>query len=247
MTKVLLGVMLIAVLVAAALPLLAAARSPGCDELDGRADAMMSDYVTTNTFYAGEIITVTITTSPDPVEVYFAGVLKGTISTFPGSVTFTVPGTGLAEFRMVVPSAVEFAFACRVPSAGAATVTTDQPFPTDGRICANPKAAIYVNSEDGIAIYRITSASRGIPAVFARPAELDALPDFPTQPLTIVTQDEGIFIGLYKLKAAQTETYQVNVGPDVEGKVFTCIWDGVPPQPGSVIAFDWNIYDVLGN
>lgn len=95
----------------------------------------------------------------------------------------------------------------------------------DGRITNyNTEAAIYA-TDDGIFIYRIAPDSSGLLVIALDRATLDRLPATPNRNLTIATSADR-YIGVYKLTTGQ---YQVNVGPDKDGKVFVTRWVGLPP------------------
>lgn len=94
----------------------------------------------------------------------------------------------------------------------------------DGRITNyNTEAAIYATA-DGIFIYRIAPDSSGVLVIALDSASLARLPTTPTRNLTIATSRDR-YIGVYKLTTGQ---YQVNVGPDKDGKVFVTRWVGLP-------------------
>lgn len=97
----------------------------------------------------------------------------------------------------------------------------NRPLFTDGRICWNRDYVVYTPQDAGIHVYR-TEGRTGVLQVYASPEQLAALPAQPAQN-TLIAERGGY--ALYKLTTGE---YQLNVGPDFEGKVFTCRWSGLP-------------------
>lgn len=79
----------------------------------------------------------------------------------------------------------------------------------------NPVLAFYSVSEDATAKL----------AFFIPKSDLDKLPDKPEETITIWESADGKY-AFYKLTSGE---YQINVGPDAEGKVQVVIFTGVPP------------------
>lgn len=77
-----------------------------------------------------------------------------------------------------------------------------------------------------IDIYRLTDNRRGRRLISVSQATLDELPEFPETNTFIAGTREGD-IQLYKLTTGE---YQINQGPDEEGKVHVIIWRGCPAQ-----------------
>jgi hypothetical protein len=96
-----------------------------------------------------------------------------------------------------------------------------QPFdPADGRINPDPAAPVAIYCyEYGIDIYRINVDSAGLLIIAATNAEIDAVGETPVVNTVIEGYDN---VRLYRLATGQ---FQVNAGPDAEGKEYVFIWD----------------------
>ncbi len=99
----------------------------------------------------------------------------------------------------------------------------------DGRINYNhcDKIAIFpIKDEGSFGINILVVDKKIVPefAIFVPAADLAALPENPQTILTIATSQDGLVI-LYKHSNGD---YQVNYGPDFEGKVFTFRFNGLP-------------------
>lgn len=115
------------------------------------------------------------------------------------------------------------------PSVSAPSVQVAPPTPPpDGRL--NIKSAdvvLYPNGHDGIDVYGVDEDSNGFLVFSVGKAELNALPDCPATNILIAANDPANpTIALYKLTTCQ---YQLNIGPDQDGKVSVYIFDTVPP------------------
>ena len=98
--------------------------------------------------------------------------------------------------------------------------------PDDGRL--NPDAAapaaFYAPDDGSLQVYGIDAQSHGYLAIYISSDEVAALPASPEENLKIAESDDGK-IALYKLTTGE---YQVNAGPDFEGKVFVYIFGNDP-------------------
>ncbi len=103
----------------------------------------------------------------------------------------------------------------------------------DDRINKDPGAivAIYAPEADGIKVYGIHPDSQGTLTLYVTQETLDALPEKPDTNIEVATSTDGIAT-LYKLTTGE---YQLNAGPDGEGKVFVYIFTLEPPE---VIKYD---------
>jgi hypothetical protein len=92
----------------------------------------------------------------------------------------------------------------------------------DGRINlqAWSKAIAYCSEEKGITIYQVNKESKVGLVMHITAAELAALPAKPASNLLIKTVGN---VSLYKLTTGE---YQMNVGPDSEGKTQVFTWRG---------------------
>jgi hypothetical protein len=106
----------------------------------------------------------------------------------------------------------------------------------DGRLTytlCQPLVVYPVISEDGVGwtIYRVEQDSAMGQFMFYVPAEVfDSLPDEIPANCTIDRSDNGQVV-LYRLTSGQ---YQINVGPDHEGKVFVYIFNDLTSAPVSI-------------
>ena len=105
---------------------------------------------------------------------------------------------------------------------GPAEVITSNGFdPGDGRIKPDAAAPVAVYCHDyGIDVYRINPDSTGSLVFTATNAEIDAVGKSPPENTLI---DYYGNIRLYRLTTGE---FQVNAGPDSEGKEYVLIWDG---------------------
>jgi hypothetical protein len=95
--------------------------------------------------------------------------------------------------------------------------------PGDDRINrqAYAYASVYCDAaNDRVGIYGIQSDGSGVPAIFVPYAEL---PPTPTDSHVLIGQHQDI--RFYRLTTGE---YQVNTGPDAEGKEYVVVWDGCP-------------------
>lgn len=76
-----------------------------------------------------------------------------------------------------------------------------------------------------IDIWQLDENGVGQPLLLVSAAQLAALPSLPAENLLIVTSPDGL-VSVYKLTTGE---YQVNIGPLGEGKMYTYIFDGIPP------------------
>lgn len=97
--------------------------------------------------------------------------------------------------------------------------------PGDDRINrqAYARAAVYCDDANSrVAIYGVDEEGEGFPAIFVPYADLPATPA-EADGHTLIAQYENI--GFYRLTTGE---YQINAGPDGEGKSYVVIWDGCP-------------------
>lgn len=106
----------------------------------------------------------------------------------------------------------------------------------DGRINFNhcDKIAIFPIKDEGSFALEILIVDKLIVpkfATFTSAQELDALPDKPETDILIAESTDGL-VQFYKLTNGE---YQVNYGPDYEGKVFVFRWKGIPAAAYPVV------------
>lgn len=128
-----------------------------------------------------------------------------------GSALVTISGGSLAYSAVVV-----------CPGQDAPSI----PAITDGRLLTTITVGAVYADEDGVAVYAINDKSVGELALFVTTEELKALPEKPDENLLVAQSEDGKF-ALYKLTTGE---YQVNMGPDAEGKVQVIIFDALPPK-----------------
>lgn len=164
------------------------------------------------------------------------------------SFTSAVTGTFTVEFDLNMSSVNELDVldiegdpdrGCRQFAVATATglyyLPTGEPAPRilpqcpDGRInyAHCDKIAIYpIKDEGSFGITVLIVDKKVVPefAIFVAAADLAALPETPDSILTVATSENGL-VTLYKHPNGD---YQVNYGPDFEGKVFTFRFSGIP-------------------
>jgi hypothetical protein len=92
--------------------------------------------------------------------------------------------------------------------------------PDDGRLQPDAAAPVAVYCQDyGIDVYRINADSTGSLAFTATNEAIDAVGDSPVANTLIAADDN---IRLYRLTTGE---FQINAGPDAEGKEYVLIWD----------------------
>lgn len=155
-------------------------------------------------------------------------------SPFGDTVTLTYPAQPPGSFLFAEVS-VGQANASSRPVAVSCTEGEDglRPYCPDGRINyrdCEPVAIYPVQDEDGVGIlvYVVKREDKGVGefGFFVSFAELNALPENPEEPILIAETDDG-FAQLYKLPSGE---YQVNAGPDDEGKVFEFRFSIIPGE-----------------
>lgn len=82
------------------------------------------------------------------------------------------------------------------------------------------------DGECRIDIYRLTDNRRGRRLISVPQTQLEELPEFPEANTLIAATRDGDIV-LYKLTTGE---YQINQGPNDEGKVHVIIWSGCPAR-----------------
>jgi hypothetical protein len=103
-------------------------------------------------------------------------------------------------------------------------------------------AAIYIRSK-GVYIYALSSTGEGTQVLSVTNSEIrKVVRKTPTPAKNTLIKSSSD--GKYALYLLTTGEYQVNIGPDIEGKVEVTIWTGMPPEdPATQRSF--NIYDIV--
>lgn len=147
-----------------------------------------------------------------------------------GFYSITVTGIGIIE-PPVDPPVVE------TPLAEPPVVATPDPEILAGVLRVNESSAIpyivYVPTGERVAnentqfidIWHLDANGVGQPLLYISREQLWALPALPAENLLIATSPDGM-VNVYKLTTGE---YQVNIGPLEDGKVYTTIFDGIPP------------------
>ena len=99
-----------------------------------------------------------------------------------------------------------------------------------------------VNEDNGandpvLAFYHILDDSTGMLLYYVPASTLAQYPDHPDHPILVHQSDDGKF-AFYILPTGE---YQVNVGPDTEGKIEALTFTGIPPENVTLRSF--NVYD----
>jgi len=102
--------------------------------------------------------------------------------------------------------------------------------------------AIYNSQDDdgnpSLDVYGIDDEGEGYYAFTITEADLAPFADNPPEENT-----EIMTVGNVALYVLTTGEYQLNIGPDEEGKVRVVIFNGLPPT--NVYSYDYNVYDIL--
>jgi hypothetical protein len=104
----------------------------------------------------------------------------------------------------------------------------------DGRFCfgrGEADAAVFP-SAGGLVVYRLIGDSEEQSFVVSV-AELAEVPSNPETNF-LITSTEDNFIQFYRLNSGE---YQINVGPDEEGKVHVCIFENIPDPFARTFSF----------
>lgn len=126
------------------------------------------------------------------------------------------------------------------PSVSAPPVQVAPPTPPpDGRLnIQSADVVLYPNGSSGLDVYGVNADGSGFLVFSVSGAELAALPDCPATNTLIAANDPANpTIALYKLTSCQ---YQLNVGPDQDGKVYVYIFDTIPPT--TIYTSEFNVY-----
>ncbi len=159
------------------------------------------------------------------------------LATLPAAVVIIIPVSGVysidATFNVSNPTANQIlatiTTACSRPQAGSSV--------SDGRLIDLPNSAVYAN-EQGIFVYSANGQSGFLSAVIGAD-ELAGYPEQPEENTLLASSLDG-YIHIYLLTTGE---YQINIGPDAEGKVIVIIFTGLPPT--NVYRRDFNVNDIL--
>jgi hypothetical protein len=149
-------------------------------------------------------VSVTTHTASHSSGTLFTEAVGGNLGVMAGGTTLSVTSQTSSLALAVAPRSVTVTGRC-----------------DDGRINLQPwsAATIYCSAENGITIWQLKNGKSG-QVLNATAAELAALPAKPASN-TLIKQVGDI--ALYKLTTGE---YQLNVGPDFEGKTQVFIWRG---------------------
>ncbi|MCA9913306.1 MAG: hypothetical protein KC496_08145 [Anaerolineae bacterium] len=113
--------------------------------------------------------------------------------------------------------------------------------PLDERVTGTSvDVAVYYDAEtgEGLSIYAIDDSGEGSLAIRVTPEQIAEWDAMTVSENTLIAQSANGKISLYKLTTGE---YQLNVGPDEDGKVQVTIFDGFPPT--NVYGYDFNVND----
>jgi hypothetical protein len=241
--------------------------SPGCAEINGltRSYPITDDPafigISGFIFQAGDTLTVDlIVTAGTPVTgnfqimVFPPGLVAGPTA-MPGSLSYTIPATrvygDVAVYIVPDLSGLAFDFTITCEPSTLSPVSLGEEFASGitlppGINTGGASALIVPISatgeeagEDyvGLSFWGINDEGDGYPAFYVSKESLDALPENPESNLEIARTDNGQIV-FYKLTTGE---YQVNIGPDSEGKVQVIIFDGIPAT--NIYRRDFNVND----
>ncbi len=209
-----------------------AATSTGCASLNGfqvilNGPTVIPEQVTLN---AGEIITVTLVTPPLATFQDFSVVLTPTAGTPTTLIGTAAPGTYSApvpfDFTGLVTltgtfDALGISATCvvpaptTVPTISASVGTTEVNIFVVQDANGNTALNVYDIDENGNGVYQFTISDEDLAPFIASP------------PTTNTLIKSGSNIALYALTSGE---FQINAGPDAEGKTYVIIFDGLPPS-----------------
>lgn len=232
MTKALRAFVLITVLVLLVLvmvtPSFADAASDGCATLDGYTDLVGNGQsFGPYSLVAGEVVVLTVSNIAGPAN--STVIISATVNNIP------ITATVLAEAGDVVvtiPFDVSAAFALSgtFNSANVAvSCTNPDDVPTavnDG--VGNSEAVLFTSSDGlGINLYGINSDGDGYYVFSITEDDVAAYADNPPAVNTLIKQSDDGYFSLYVLTTGE---FQINIGPDEEGKTYVIIFDGLSPN-----------------
>lgn len=118
----------------------------------------------------------------------------------------------------------------------------EEPFvPLDDRLLGTSvDVAVYYDDAgvDGLTFYEIDENSNGILAFSLTPAALAEWDAMDVAENTLIAQNADGTVSFYKLTTGE---YQLNVGPDADGKVEVTIFDGFPAT--NIYGYSFNVYE----
>jgi len=217
---------------------LAASTSPGCAGFMTPVTALYAANFTGNgPFYAGETLTIVVTTPGTTFSLLVGGVVV--IATSPTPNTFTYKLTAnAANFQFNAGMNIMARVSCTpVGGSGGATrkgggVGRAEDDRLDRR-WGMPLASYCRNN--GFHFYLIDENSRGILRLIVSREQIDAVPEKPEHNTLIAESEEKI--RLYRLTTGE---FQVNYGPNTNGDEYAWSWITCVPDAGTDQSF--NIY-----
>jgi hypothetical protein len=207
-----------------------------CDDIDGRNDSSFvgadGEFLNSSgIFNAGEHITIIV----DQASQLLVNSVVVSSTAGAGALSYTIPSTGAYTVSAVTMpfSGLTWSATCALGGGGSSktgTLSARVVICADGRINymdCEPIAIYPKHREDGygLEVWIVDTSPVGRFGFYVSPAQLAALPDKPEQAIRIAESKDG-FAALYKLSSGE---YQVNAGPDFEGKVFVFRFSGLPP------------------
>ena len=96
----------------------------------------------------------------------------------------------------------------------------------------------YARPDNGITVYGINPDSTGYLATNVPPTDLPTCDPRPYQNELLARSADG----KYTIWLLTTCEFQVNMGPDEEGKVHVITWHGIPPIKESIKFDDFNVF-----
>jgi len=118
----------------------------------------------------------------------------------------------------------------------------EEPFvPLDDRLLGTAvDVAMYYDEDgvEGLTFYEIDENSNGNLVFYLTPEELAEWDATEVTENTLIAQNADGTVAFYKLTTGE---YQLNVGPDADGKVEVTIFDGFPPT--NTYGYSFNVYE----
>ena len=208
------------------------ASSSGCQFLNGFSLTLNSGFTYTEniSFEAGEIITVEITVLAGNFQEFSVNLDNSTLlltTAEPGTYVINVPYSYSGDISLTgVFDAVHINTTCTTPDPNA---NPNDPPPTLNIGLGSHTAALFINDDaDGnprLDIYDVDANSNG--SYLMDVTQDDIAPYIGNPPATNTLIESAGFAALYVLTTGE---FQLNIGPDDEGKTYVIIFDDIPPS-----------------
>lgn len=172
--------------------------------------------------FADDAVNTSLTGLLRPASAPFIVRAYDTTNITPGSVASITGAPLIATSGPFTPQFVSEA--CSLLGIGQGGINIPPPFPSDGRINRFGEPGAVYTDPNGIFVYDIDNTSRGKLVVSFLLRDLPPFPYTPPQNTLLAASADGHF-AIYLLVSGE---FQVNIGPDAEGKVYVTVFRGAP-------------------